>query len=129
MRAQRWAVRQIGRSIAIVLGLAVVVALIALTSGSRSPVVAQAEEKLDATIFSFDGKDFTRTKTTLVTEDGKSAVNTKLDHSTPAYKALLKKHSYVGEVEVFGHKYDADYAPLIGSDGRLTGALFVAVAK
>ncbi|HET6798889.1 MAG TPA: Cache 3/Cache 2 fusion domain-containing protein [Gemmatimonadales bacterium] len=129
MRAQRWAARQIGKSIAIVLGLAFVVALIALTSGSQSPVAAQAEEKLEATIFSFDGKDFTRTKTTLVTEDGKSAVNTKLDHSTPAYKALLKKHSYVGEVEVFGHKYDADYAPLTGPDGKLTGALFVATAK
>jgi hypothetical protein len=129
MRAQRWASRQIGKSIAIVLGLAVVVALIALTSGSRSPVAAQAEGKLEATIFSFDGKDFTRTKTTLVTEDGKSAVNTKLDHSTPAYKALLKKHSYVGEAEVFGHKYDADYAPLTGADGKLTGALFVATPK
>jgi hypothetical protein len=30
---------------------------------------------------------------------------------------------------VFGHKYDAKYAPLTGTDGKLTGALFVAVAK
>jgi cache 3/cache 2 fusion protein len=35
----------------------------------------------------------------------------------------------VGEVTVFGHKYDADYAPLVGDDGKLTGALFVAVPK
>jgi len=66
-----------------------------------------------------------RTRTTLVTEDGSSAVNTKLDHSSPAYKALMKKHSYVGEATVFGHKYDADYAPLTDNNGKLTGALFV----
>ena len=86
-------------------------------------------DKLDATIFSYDGTDFIRSKTTLVTADGKSAANTKLDHETAAYKALTGKHSYVGEVTVFGKKYDADYAPLVGDDGKLTGALFVAVPK
>jgi hypothetical protein len=40
----------------------------------------------------------------LVTEDGKSAT-------------------------VFGRKYDAEYAPLTSEDGKLTGALFVAVAE
>ena len=84
---------------------------------------------MEASILSYDGKDFTRTRTTLVTEDGKSAVDTKLDHASPAYKALVKKHSYVGEAEVFGRKYDADYAPLTSDDGRLTGALFVGVPK
>jgi hypothetical protein len=34
-----------------------------------------------------------------------------------------------GDTTVFGHKYAANYAPLIGDDGKLTGALFVAVAK
>jgi hypothetical protein len=29
----------------------------------------------------------------------------------------------------FGHKYDADYAPFVGDDGKLTGALFVAAPK
>ena len=129
MRAHRWVSARVGKWFTVVLAVAVGASLMALTGGGRSPVAAQAEDKLEATIFSFDGKDFTRTKTTLVTEDGKSAVNTKLDHSTPAYKALLKKHSYVGEAEVFGHKYDADYAPLTGADGKLTGALFVATPK
>jgi len=44
-------------------------------------------------------------------------------------KALVKKHSYVGESTVFGKKYDAHYAPLTGDDGALTGALFVGVPK
>jgi hypothetical protein len=90
--------------------------------------VSWAESKLEATIFSFDGKDFVRTNTTL-TDKGQSAVNTKLDQSSAAYKALIEKHSYTGPATVFGREYNANYAPLIGGDGKLTGALFVAIPK
>ncbi len=68
-------------------------------------------------------------KTTLLTEKGESAVNTKLDQDTPAYKALIQKRSHTGDITLFGRRYDANYAPLTGQDGKLTGALFVAVAK
>ena len=87
-----------------------------------------AETKLDASIFSYDGKDFVRTETTLM-QDGQSAVGTKLDHESPAYKALVEKHSYSGPMTLFGRNYQANYAPLIGADGKLTGALFVGVPK
>jgi hypothetical protein len=124
MTAQR------GKRIAAGLVLAFLVALLGLLADGRSsPAAANANPKLEATIFSFDGKDFVRTQTTLVTEDGKSAVNTKLDHASPAYKALMQKHSQVGEATIFGRKYDADYAPLTSDDGKVTGALFVGVAK
>jgi len=114
----------------LVLGLALSGALIAVVvEGSSSRAAAQAQAKLEATIFSYDGKEFVRTKTTMVTNEGKPAVNTKLEHDTPAYKALIQKRSYTGDATVFGRKYDANYAPLTGEDGRLTGALFVAVAK
>jgi cache 3/cache 2 fusion protein len=130
MRAPMWHPAQLGKQMALPLLVAVAVALIAWVAPTSSSLSSTRHpEKLEATIFSFDGKDFIRSKTTLMTEDGKSAVDTKLDHSSLAYKALVKKHSYVGESTVFGKKYDADYAPLIGSDGRLNGALFVAVAK
>jgi methyl-accepting chemotaxis protein len=87
-----------------------------------------AETKLDASILSYDGKDFVRTDTTLM-QDGQSAVGTKLEHDNPAYKALVEKHSYTGPSTVFGKNYQGNYAPLIGADGKLTGALFVGVAK
>jgi hypothetical protein len=89
--------------------------------------VAWAAE-LAATIFSYDGADFTRTQTTL-TQDGKSEVGTKLDHDSAAYKALSQKQSYSGPATLFGHDYDANYAPMVGADGKMTGALFVAVPK
>ena len=61
--------------------------------------------------------------------NGQSAVGTKLDPAGAAYKALSEKHSYTGPVTVFGHDYQGNYAPLIGADGKLTGALFVGVPK
>ena len=112
----------------LVLGLAI--ALMALMAGGSSVHAAvQGSVKMEATIFTYDGKDFVRSKTTMLTADGKSAVDTKLDHDTPAYKALSQKHSYVGEAKVFGRDYDADYAPLIGDDGHLNGALFIGIPK
>ncbi len=130
MRSDRGVSARVGKGTVAVLLFAVAVAVIALVGGGRgSQVAAQAQPKIEASIFSYDGHDFVRTKTTLMTEDGKSAVDTKLDHASPAYKALTQKRSYTGDATVFGKKYDANYAPLMGKDGALTGALFVAVAK
>jgi methyl-accepting chemotaxis protein-2 (aspartate sensor receptor) len=87
-----------------------------------------AQTKLDASILSYDGKDFIRTETTLMNE-GQSAANTKLDQNSAAYKALVEKRSFTGPATVFGKDYQANYAPLIGEDGKLTGALFVGTPK
>jgi methyl-accepting chemotaxis protein len=89
---------------------------------------ALAETKLEATIFSYDGKDFVRTETTLMAA-GQSAASTKLHHDSAAYKALAEKRSYTGPATLFGRDYQANYAPLIGADGKSTGALFVGVPK
>jgi cache 3/cache 2 fusion protein len=123
MRLHQWVSGRVGKGIALALGLAFSGALLAFVHANGS------SPKLEASIFSYDGQDFVRTQTTLLTKEGKSAVNTKLEHDTPAYKALSEKHSFTGEATVFGRKYDANYAPLTSADGKLTGALFVAVAK
>jgi len=83
-----------------------------------------AQTKLDASILSYDGKDFVRTATTLTEE-----ANTKLDPGSAAYKALVEKRSYTGPMTLFGREYEANYAPLVGADGKLTGELFVGVPK
>jgi methyl-accepting chemotaxis protein-2 (aspartate sensor receptor) len=87
-----------------------------------------AQTKLDSSVFSYDGKDFVRTDTTLM-QNGQSAVGTKLDRVSPAYKALVEKHSYSGPMTVMGQNYQANYAPLFGADGKLSGALFVGIPK
>jgi len=130
MYLPQWLSAPVSKGIAVALVVAFSGASIAFVRGdSGSGVPAQAPDKLEATIFSYDGHDFVRVRTTLVTQEGKSAVNTKLDQNTPAYRALIQKHSYTGNVTVFGRAYDANYAPLTDAAGGLTGALFVAIAR
>src|SRR5215470_1135908 len=92
--------------------------------------VIQARNRMTtATIFSFDGHDFVRIQTTLLTAEGKSAVNTKLDRSNPSYQALIQKCSYRGEATLFGRDYQTYYAPLTNAQGELDGAVFVGNQK
>jgi Cache 3/Cache 2 fusion domain len=96
MRAAHWTSARAGKGLLAPLVPALAIVLMALIEGgSSSRAVAQSEVKMEATIFSYDGKDFVRSKTTMMTEDGKSAVNTKLEHDSPAYQALMQKHSYI----------------------------------
>ena len=62
--------------------------------------------------FLMTGKDFVRIETTLMKE-GQSAVGTKLESDSPAYKALVEKRSYTGPATLLGKDYQANYAPLI----------------
>jgi methyl-accepting chemotaxis protein len=101
--------------------------LLALVLSFLAIGVASAAQ--ESTIFRYDGQDFIREKTTLLTEDGKSAANTKLDRNSPAYKQLVKKHAYAGQATIFGQKCDSNYAPLTDASGQLTGALFVAICN
>ena len=72
--------------------------LLVVTALGSSASLAQS--KLDASILSYDGKDFVRTETTLMNA-GKSAVGTKLDPASAAYKALVEKRSYTGPHDRF----------------------------
>ena len=130
MRVHQWRPARLGKGIVLVVAMALTGASLAFVGRDTSyRVVPETKARLESTIFSYDGQDFVRTQTTLVTKQGKSAVNTQLEHDTPAYKALVEKRSFSGDATVFGRHYDANYAPLTGEDGRLTGALFVGVAK
>ena len=127
MRVHQWISARVSRGIVLGAVLAFSGALLAFAETRGAP--PETKGKLDATIFSYDGTDFVRTESTVLTKDGKSVVNTKLTHDTPAYKALMDKHSYTGDAMIFGREYQADYAPLTSEDGKLTGALFVGVPK
>jgi hypothetical protein len=102
---------------------------LALACATSLVAVAGAHAAQESTIFSYDGRDFVRVKTTLHEQGGKSAANTKLDRMSPAYEALVEKHSYSGQATVLGHRCDAHYAPMTNAAGELTGALFVGVCE
>jgi hypothetical protein len=117
-----------GKAILGVLVALVLAILVPTLSHGSALSSASVNPKLDASVLTWDGKDFTRTETTLM-DKGKLAVGSKLDHDSPAFKALSEKHSFSGEATVFGKKYDAHYAPLTNDAGELTGALFVGIPK
>lgn len=114
--------------LALIVALVGAIAVLSATNGA-SRLAAQAPSNLAATIFTYDGHDFIRTHTTILTEAGKSAINTKLDPASPAFRALAQKQSYTGDVTVFGKEYTGTYAPVTDAKGALTGALFVGVPK
>ena len=53
-----------------------------------------AQSKLDASILSYDGKDFVRTETTLMNE-GQAAVGTKLEPDSAAYDAAGDRPAWI----------------------------------
>jgi hypothetical protein len=59
------------------------VAFMGLVARGTTAALAQAQPKMDATIFSYDGKEFVRTRTTMVTESGKSAVDDQAGSQQP----------------------------------------------
>ena len=126
MRIHHWTSTRVGRGVSVAVALALSALLVVAETHAAPPA---GSGKLDATIFSYDGQDFVRTESTVLTKDGKSVINTKLAHDTPAYKALVDKHSYTGNATIFGRDYHVNYAPLTGEDGKVTGALFVGMPK
>lgn len=130
MHVRQWITAQWSKRMLLALVFAASGALVALMlEGREAPVAAEAHAKLECTVFNYDGQDFVRTNTTLLTEKGKSAVGTKLDHSDAAYQALMEKQSYSGDATLFGHTYASEYAPLTDASGALTGGIFVATRK
>jgi len=76
----------------------------------------------DATIFLGD----TRISTT-IKKDGKRVVGTKLN-STIA-KKVLSGNKYRGSADILGVSYDTSYEPIISSNNKVTGILFVGENK
>jgi hypothetical protein len=91
MRSSPPTMAQGRKRIVLVLILAFVGALAVLSAThGTSRLAAQAPTSLAATIFTYDGHDFVRTHTNLLTETGKSALNTKLDPVTESPRVFRR---------------------------------------
>jgi OFA family oxalate/formate antiporter-like MFS transporter len=98
-------------------------------AGVFGPQIVARLYETAVTLFKFDGQDFIRSETSLLTADGKSAINTKLNRDDSIYPALIRRKSYSGEAILFGRDYVTYYAPLTDEQGQLTGAIFVGQQK
>ncbi|MFT7004479.1 MAG: methyl-accepting chemotaxis protein [Sulfurimonas sp.] len=102
---------------------------------SRDGVINNNFEKIDkftkitgavATVFAKDGDDFVRVSTSLLKTDGKRAMGTYLGGSkSPAFKPVMDKQTYIGNARLFGKDYVTVYAPILDSNNKVIGILFI----
>lgn len=81
-----------------------------------------------ASIFRKDGDNFIRVSTNMRYDKGSRALNTPLDQSSEAYKALSEGNEYVGTTSVLGYDYNTLYKPLKNNSGEIIGAYSVGVS-
>lgn len=77
-----------------------------------------------ATIFAWDGANFTRVTTNVMKPDGSRAVGTVLAPSGKAFAALSQGQSFRGVVDILGDAYTTSYQPIMDANGKLIGAWY-----
>jgi methyl-accepting chemotaxis protein len=78
-----------------------------------------------ATLFAWDGENFTRVSTNVLKPDGSRAVGTVLDPAGKAFAALRAGNSFEGVVDILGEPYITKYAPMTDAQGKMVGAWYV----
>ena len=80
-----------------------------------------------STVFIKQNNDYRRILTSILDEQGKRAVDTKLDSSGAAYSALNKGETFIGETNILGSDYITIYVPMYDSvqQQKVIGAYFV----
>ncbi len=77
-----------------------------------------------ATLFAWDGTNFTRVTTNVLKPDGSRAVGTVLAPNGKAYAELTQGRPFSGVVEILGVPYTTDYVPMVDAGGKLVGAWY-----
>ena len=77
-----------------------------------------------ATLFVWNGQDFTRVSTNVIKPDGSRAVGTVLDPKGKAYAALSSGQSFSGVVDILGAPYITSYVPMHDAGGKMVGAWY-----
>jgi hypothetical protein len=77
-----------------------------------------------ATVFVWDGSNFTRISTNVLKADGSRAVGTALDPQGKAFAALSQGQPFNGVVDILNVPYTTSYVPMRDSAGKLVGAWY-----
>lgn len=84
-----------------------------------------------ATIFRWDSDaaDFLRVMTNIIKPDGTRAVGTYLGVDNPVHATILSGQTFMGEAVILGKPYLTIYQPVFGTNGDITGILYVGVHR
>jgi methyl-accepting chemotaxis protein len=77
-----------------------------------------------ATLFVWDGSNFTRVSTNVMKADGSRALGTVLDGKGKAYAALTQGEPFHGVVNILGAPYTTSYVPIKNAAGKMVGAYY-----
>ena len=110
------------------------------TDASKKTVLVDEVEhdlKMICTVFQRmdDSGDLLRIATNVKTDDGKRAIGTYIPavepdgKANPVVSAILRGQNYQGPAVVLGEIYVASYSPIRGADGKVVGAISVAIRQ
>lgn len=91
--------------------------------------VLKNELNVIATVFVFDGNDFTRIITNIINPEGKRAVGTKLGTQSPAFSKIKDNQQYIGHADILGLPYLTAYDPIVDSTNSVIGILFIGIPQ
>jgi hypothetical protein len=77
-----------------------------------------------ATLFVWDGSNFTRVSTNVLKPDGSRAIGTVLDPKGKAFAALSQGRPFSGVVDILGSPYTTSYVPMLDDQGKMVGAWY-----
>ncbi|WP_163340539.1 methyl-accepting chemotaxis protein [Desulfopila sp. IMCC35008] len=77
-----------------------------------------------ATIFQLVDNKLLRISTTVMKQDGERAIGTYIPSDSPVYKTIMSGEVFKGKAYVVNDWYITEYAPLIGSGGKVVGAVY-----
>lgn len=94
-------------------------------SAEHSLVDTVAEKtKGSVTLFLREDDDFIRVSTNII-QNGKRAIDTKLDYESPAYKQVIAGNAFYGQVSILGKAYLTAYEPIKNNNNQVIGAWYV----
>ncbi|SHO49504.1 methyl-accepting chemotaxis protein [Desulfopila aestuarii DSM 18488] len=78
-----------------------------------------------ATIFQLVEDKLVRISTTVKKNDGNRAIGSYIPSDSPVYQTIMKGEAFKGKAFVVNDWYLTAYAPLLGGDGKVVGAIYV----
>lgn len=95
----------------------------AATDHSLVDTVAE-KTRSSVTLFVRQGNDFIRVSTNIM-QNGKRAIGTKLNDSSPAYQQVLMGNAFYGQVSILGKAYLTGYEPIKNNNNQVIGIWYV----
>ncbi|NCB04752.1 MAG: HAMP domain-containing protein [Clostridia bacterium] len=93
----------------------------------RTDYIDELSEKMNvvATVYAKKNDQYISMLTTIIDGDGRRVTGSELDSAGKAYEEISNGNRYMGETEILGTTYMANYTPILDSNKQVMGVYFV----